>query len=102
MRRKSALPVSSRIPPPAPGPASPASVHAAGILDAWRNGDRGRLTAALAAAANPAAPTPPDWHEQERTELLAAAASDLRAMLAFTRTKGADVPLRLLEHLASD
>ena len=52
--------------------------------------------------AAPASPTPPDWHEQERTELLAEAASDLRAMLAFTRTKGAAVPLRLIEHLAGE
>ena len=80
--------------------AAPAAFHAAGILEAWKNGDRERLAAALAAAAAAPAQPPPDWHESERLELLADAAAELRAILAFGRGTGAAVPLRLLKHLA--
>jgi hypothetical protein len=87
--------------PPGVDTVSSAARSAAGILEAWNSSDRERLAAALAAAATAAAHPPPDWHECERAELLADAAADLRAMLAFTRTGGAAVPLRLLEHLAA-
>jgi hypothetical protein len=80
--------------------ASPAACRAAGILEAWDSGDRERLASELSAAAGIPAQPPPDWHEHERMELLADAAADLRAMLAFTGAKGAAVPLRLLKHLA--
>lgn len=79
---------------------SQAANHAAGILEAWSSSDKERLAAALIAAAAPATAPPPDWHESERAELLAEAAADLRAMLAFT-AQGAAVPLRLLQHLAA-
>jgi hypothetical protein len=79
---------------------SPAAHQAAGILAAWSSSDKERLAAALTAAAAPVAAPPPDWHESERAELLAEAASDLRAMLAFKSATEAAVPLRLLKHLA--
>jgi hypothetical protein len=74
--------------------------QAAGILEAWSRSDKERLGAALTAAAAPPAAPPPDWHERERAELLAEAASDLRAILAFKSGSEAAVPLRLLKHLA--
>jgi hypothetical protein len=80
---------------------SPVARQAAGILEAWDRGDRERLAAALATASLAAAKPPPDWHERERAELLADAAADLRAMLAFTGATRAAVPLRLLKHLAA-
>jgi len=80
---------------------SPAADRAAGILEAWGSSDKQRLAAALIAASLAAAAPPPDWHEGERAELLAEAAADLRAMLAFTGAQGAAVPLRLLQHLAA-
>lgn len=75
--------------------------HAAGILEAWNSSDKQRLAAALLAASVAAGAPPPDWHEGERAELLAEAAADLRAMLAFTSARAAAVPLRLLQHLAA-
>jgi len=68
-------------------------------LEAWKSGDKRKLAAELAAAAGMDDKPPPGGLERERTELLVAIAADLRAMLAFTCTKGAAVPLRLLQHL---
>lgn len=86
--------------PPAALAASLAARRAVRILEAWDSGDRAQLAAELTQAATPGA-KPPDSHEGERAELLAEAAADLRAMLAFAGAGGAAVPLRLLRHLAA-
>ena len=93
--------IPSRARSPGADAVSPVARCAAGILEAWESGDRRQLAAELAAAADLDAKPPPGGLERERTELLAAIAADLRAMLAFARTKGAAVPLRLLRHLTA-
>lgn len=93
--------IPSRARSPEADTVSPVARCAAGILEAWESGDKQQLAAELAVAAGMDAKPPPGGLERERTELLVAIAADLRAMLAFTRTKGAAVPLRLLQHLTA-
>ncbi len=72
--------------------------YAAEILAAWGGGDRDRLSANLTQAA--ALELPGDPVEEERAEVLASVAVEMRAMTASGKTESEAVCLELLRRLA--